>query len=323
MKKPKVLVTRRWPTVVEEKLENLYDVTLNISDMPMDINDFREAIRQFDAILPTVTDLIPEEVFEVKNCRTRVLANFGAGYSHINTVAAKSSNVIVTNTPDVLSDCTADITLTLMLMAARRAGEGERELRTGEWSGWRPTHLVGTKVTGKTLGIIGFGRIGQEVAKRAHYWFGMKIIVQNRSQIKDEILLQTNASQVDNLNDLLPAVDFLSLHCPGGNENRHLISSYELSKMKNDAVLINTARGEIVDDEALINALKSNIIGGAGLDVFEGEPNLNLNYLDCKNVVLLPHLGSATKETREAMGFRVMDNLEDFFGNKAPRDQVF
>lgn len=323
MKKPKVLVTRRWPAVVEEKLKNLYDVTLNTSDMPMDNNDFSEAFGRFDAILPTVTDLIPAEVFDVKNIRTRVLANFGVGYSHIDTTAAKSSNVIVTNTPDVLSDCTADITLTLILMAARRAGEGERELRAGEWSGWRPTHLVGTKVSGKTLGIIGFGRIGQEVAKRAHHGFGMKILVQNRSQIKNEILLQTNASQVDSLDDLLPVVDFLSLHCPGGNENRHLISSYELSKMKNDAVLINTARGEVVDDEALINALKSNIIRGAGLDVFEGEPNLNPNYLGCKNVVLLPHLGSATRETREAMGFRVMDNLEDFFRNKAPRDQIF
>ena len=192
------------------------------------------------------------------------------GYAHIDISVAQSLGITVTNTPDVLSDCTADITLTLMLMAARRAGEGEREVRASQWEGWKPTHLVGTKLTGKTLGIIGFGRIGQEVAKRAHHGFGMKILVQNRSSIDRSILNQTKAVQIDKIDDLLPDIDFLSLHCPGGEENRDLISLAELKLMKQEAILINTARGEVVNDSALIYALKNKIIYAAGLDVYNG-----------------------------------------------------
>ena len=207
-------------------------------------------------------------------------------------------------------------------MVARRAGEGERELRAGEWTGWRPTHLVGTKVSGKTLGIVGFGRIGQEMARRAHHGFGMKIVVQNRSRVSPDVLARFNATQVDGLEDLMPKCDFVSLHCPGGPANRHLINTRMLNLMKPDAFLINTARGEVIDELALSRALWFETIGGAGLDVFDGEPRINPDLLDCDNLVMLPHLGSATREAREAMGFRVLDNLTDFFAGREPRDRV-
>ena len=319
----KVLVSRRWPDAVEKQLKEDYDVTLNPEDKPMDVAAFRAALMEYDAVCPTVTDKMGADVFDgLENPRCKILGNFGVGYTHIDVDAATAAGMTITNTPDVLSDCTADIALTLMLMASRRAGEGERELRAGNWTGWRPTHLVGTKMTGKTLGIIGYGRIGQETAKRAHHGFGMKIMVQNRSKVKPEILAETNATQVDSVADLLPQVDYLSLHCPGGDANRDLISADELEKMKNSAILINTARGEVVNDEALIAALNNGQIAAAGLDVFDGEPNLHKGYMGCENAVLLPHLGSATAETREGMGFRVLDNLKAFFNDQVPPDKV-
>lgn len=322
MSQLKVLLSRQWPKVVEEALQQKYDVTLNSSDLPMTTAAFRDALQQYDVILPTVTDVMNAAVFEGIESRTKFIGNFGVGYTHIDMDATKSVGIIVSNTPDVLSDCTADLTLTLMLMAARRAGEGERELRAGKWAGWRPTHLVGQRLTGKTLGIIGFGRIGQEVAKRAHFGFGMQIVVQNRSALSDDVLAVTGAKQVDSVDTLLEQSNFVSLHCPGGDANRNMIAAPQLEKMKNTAVLINTARGEVVDEAALIYALKTGQIAAAGLDVFDGEPNVNAEFLECENVVLLPHLGSATKETREAMGFRVMDNLADFCAGVEPRDRV-
>ncbi len=322
MTKPKILVSRRWPEAVETAMVEKYDVTFNIKDKPLSTNEFKDALSIYDAILPTVTDKISSEVFRVKNPRTKIFGNYGVGFSHIDIPAAKAAGITVSNTPDVLSDCTADITLTLMLMAARRAGEGEREVRSGNWEGWRPRHLIGTRITGKTLGIIGFGRIGREVAKRAHFGFGMKIVVQNRSKIGNDILIRTNAHQVDNLDELLETSDFISLHCPGGDDNHHLISTKQFKKMKNSAILINTARGEVVDDNALILALKSKEISAVGLDVFNNEPNINPELMKFENAILLPHLGSATQETREAMGFRVLDNIADFFEGKVPRDKV-
>ena len=322
MTKPKILVSRRWPEAVETAMVKKYDVTFNIKDKPLSTNEFKDALSIYDAILPTVTDKISSEVFRVKNPKTKIFGNYGVGFSHIDIPAAKAAGITVSNTPDVLSDCTADITLTLMLMAARRAGEGEREVRSGNWEGWRPRHLIGTRITGKTLGIIGFGRIGREVAKRAHFGFGMKIVVQNRSKIGNDILIRTNAHQVDNLDELLETSDFISLHCPGGDDNHHLISTKQFKKMKNSAILINTARGEVVDDNALILALKSKEISAVGLDVFNNEPNINPELIKFENAILLPHLGSATQETREAMGFRVLDNIADFFEGKVPRDKV-
>lgn len=322
MTRPSVLVTRRWPEAVEQKLAANYEVVLNSSDRPMTPNEFREAIQHYDAILPTVTDKIGPEALDVPKAQTKIFANYGVGYTHIDVEKAKTHGIAITNTPDVLSECTADLAMTLMLMVARRAGDGERELRAGKWDGWRPTHLIGTKVSGKTLGIVGFGRIGQEMAKRAHFGFGMDIVVFNRSKVHPEVLAKFNATQAPTIENLLPQCDFVSLHCPGGAANAKLINSQRLDLMKPDAFLINTARGEVIDETALAQALMYETIGGAALDVFEREPTVDPTLAQCDNLVMLPHLGSATREARQAMGFRVLDNLNDFFEGKAPRDRV-
>ena len=322
MAKPSVFVTRRLPHAVEAELSHRFEVTINKGDQQLGTEEFREAVRKYDAVLPTVTDKFCGQAMDVSSPQAKILANYGVGFSHIDIPSVSRHGITVTNTPDVLSQCTADLAMTLLLMAARRAGEGERELRNGDWTGWRPTHLVGTKVSGKTLGIIGFGRIGQEMARRAHHGFDMDILVYNRSPIDSEKLAAFGAKQIDSIDELLPKCDFISLHCPGGTENRHLINAKRLDLMRPDAFLINTARGEVVDDHALSQALWFNTIGGAALDVFEGEPRINPNLLACDNLVMLPHLGSATREAREAMGFRAMDNLVDFFEGREPRDRV-
>lgn len=320
--KPSVLVTRRWPAAVEAQLQERYNVALNTGDKPMSPAEIRAALKTHDAVLPTVTDKLGAEALDVGTPKARILANYGVGYSHICEASARSLEMTVTNTPDVLSECTADLAMTLLLMVARRAGEGEREAREGRWTGWRPTHLVGTKVSGKTLGIVGYGRIGQEMARRAHHGFGMEIIVYNRSQVDPEVLAKCNARQVETIEDLLPKCDFVSLHCPGGKQNRHLINSRRLDLMRPDAFLINTARGEVVDEFALSQSLMFDMIGGAALDVFDSEPRINPVLQQCDNLVMLPHLGSATREAREAMGFRVLENLDDFFAGRDPRDRV-
>lgn len=322
MSKPKVFVTRRWPKAVEQRLSELFDPTFNEVDRPLSESRLREAMLDHDALLPTVTDKVGASVFEGDNPKVQIIGNYGVGFSHIDVEAAKSKDIVVTNTPDVLSECTADIAMTLMLMTARRAGEGERELRDGRWTGWCPTHLVGQKLSGKTIGIVGFGRIGKELARRARFGFGMNILVQNRSQVASETLDEFNATQVTDIDTLLKQSDFVSLHCPGGDANRHLINRERLSKMQPHSILINTARGEVIDEDALVEALRDGTIAGAGLDVFDGEPAVRENLIACQNAVLLPHLGSATRETREAMGFRVIDNLTAFFNGKEPADKI-
>lgn len=322
MTKPSILVTRRWPKNVEKRLCKLYDTTLNDSNIPLDATTLRDSLLHFDAVLPTVTDKIDATVLNVSNPRAKILANYGVGYSHICADSAQKAGLIVTNTPEVLSECTADIAMTLMLMVARRAGEGEREARAGKWKGWHPTHMVGTKVSGKTLGIVGFGRIGQEMAKRAYHGFGMRIITYSIGTIEPDVLAKYDVTRCNMLEDLLTQSDYVSLHCPGGDENRHLINEKTLRTMKKSAFLINTARGEVVNEQDLGDALKNGTIAGAGLDVFEHEPQITPELTKLDNIVLLPHLGSATLETREAMGFRVLDNLEDFFAGKKPRDRV-
>ncbi len=303
-------------------LAEKYDCEFNTTDIAFDQQKYRDALQRADALLSTVTDNLDASVMSVKEPRTRVIANFGVGYSHIDLEAAKSNNIAVTNTPDVLSDCTADLAMTLLLMSARRAGEGERELRSGGWTGWRPTHLMGRKVSGKKLGIIGFGRIGRAMARRAHAGFGMNIKVFNRSTVPSAALDAVAAESVASVEDLLRVCDFVSLHCPGGGANTHLINSARLAVMKPDAFLINTARGEVVDEDALIDALANNRLAGAGLDVFENEPAIDSRFLKLSNAVLLPHLGSATQETRDAMGFRVVSNLDQFFSGSEPADRV-
>lgn len=321
MPKPKVLVTRAWPEAVEARLKGSYDVTLNPKDVIHSAADLRKAAGEYDAILPTVTDRLGAEVL-APGGRLRFIGNYGVGYSHIDVAAAKAAGIVVSNTPDVLSDCTADIAMTLLLIVARRAGEGERFLRAGLWAGWRPGQLIGRKVSGATLGIVGFGRIGQAMAQRARHGFGMNVLVQNRSPVAAEVLAAYGARQVASLDEMLPEVDFLSLHCPGGGANRHLIDARRLALMRRDAFLVNTARGEVVDEAALAEALAAGRLAGAGLDVFEEEPKVTAALMTMENVALLPHLGSATRETRDAMGHRAVDNLDAFFAGREPPDRV-
>lgn len=322
MPRPKILLTRRWPKAVEKHLMERYDVTLNETDQPFETSEFRDAMTRYDAVCPTVSDRMGADVFKAPEIRAKILGNYGVGFSHIDVNACKSREIVVTNTPDVLTDCTADLAMMLMLMVARRAGEGERQLRSRSWTGWRPTHMLGAKVSGKTLGLVGFGRIGQATAIRAHKGFGMKVLYFSRHRAAPEIEAETGGQYVDSLDDLIVESDFISLHCPGGADTRHLINAQRIERMRPGAFLINTARGEVVDEDALIDALKHNRIGGAGLDVYEREPDVPNGMIALNNVVLLPHLGSATTETRVAMGMRVAANLDAFFDGKEPPDRV-
>ncbi len=320
--KPRILVTRRWPAAVEQVLADRFDATLNERDVPMTAAELGGALRAYDAVLPTVSDRLPAELFAGGGLRAKILGNYGVGYNHIDVAAAKAAAIAVTNTPGVLTDCTADIAMTLLLTVARRAGEGERQVRAGEWTGWRPTHMIGSKVTGKTLGIIGFGRIGKAMAKRCHFGFDMDVVFYNRSRVDPDEASRYGARQLDTVEDVLKVADFVSLHCPGGGENRHLINAERLALMKKGAYLVNTARGDVIDEPALVAALETGVIRGAGLDVFEVEPNVPERLRALENAVLLPHLGSATQETRVAMGMKVVDNITAFFAGREPPDRV-
>lgn len=322
MSKPKVLITRRWPASVEAKLQALYDVTLNIDDHPFSADELKAALQNYDAVCPSVCDSLPAEVLNVTGKRCKILGNFGVGFNHIDVNAAKQQGLIVTNTPGVLTESTADIAMTLLLMSARRGAEGDRLVRAGLWTGWCPTHMMSSDVTGATLGLIGFGRIAQAMARKAHYGFGMKILYIKPSPADPAAVDDLQAVRCDSLEDLLPQCDYVSLHCPGGSDTRHLIAENSLKLMKPTAHLINTARGDVVDSKALIKALKEKGIAGAGLDVYEGEPNIDPGFLTLDNVSLLPHLGSATIATRTAMGEKVLANLAAFFGGQPLPDRV-
>lgn len=322
MSKPKVVITRRWPDAAEARAKELFDVRLNEDDHPMSAAELQDALKNADAVCPTVSDAINAEVLSAEPMQCKILGNFGVGFNHINLDAAKKRNLVVTNTPDVLTDCTADLAMILMLMVARRAGEGERHVRNKQWTGWRPTHMIGTKVTGKTLGLVGMGRIARAMAHKAHHGFGMKIIFTDPYPPPEEIVKDLKAKARASIEDVMKEADFVSLHCPGGKETYHLINKERISLMKPGAFLINSARGDVIDPDALITALKNGTIAGAGLDVYEGEPKVQDEFLTMENVVLLPHLGSATMETRVAMGMRAIDNVQDFFEGKEPRDRV-
>ena len=321
MSKPKVIVSRKWPEKVEAQLKELYDVQLNENDIPMTADEMKHALANCDAFCPTVTDAVNADVLSGDNIRAKMIGSYGVGYNHLDLDAAKAAGLTVSNTPEVLTDCTADIAMGLLISAARRIGEGERHLRNGEWTGWRPTHMMANKVTGKTLGLIGFGRIAQAMATKAHFGFGMKIIFSDPRPPSDDIINKFGAT-VMSVEEVLQQSDFVSLHCPGGEATYHLINEERINMMQPHAILINTARGDVIDNQALIGALKSGKIAGAGLDVFECEPKLDPGFLDCENAVLLPHLGSASIETRIAMGERVLDNLKAFFNGETPRDKL-
>ena len=322
MNKPKVFITRRWTASVEEKLRHLYDVTLNETDRPLTADEFKAALQQYDAVCPTVCDSFPAEILNVENKRCKILANFGVGYNHIDIPAAKANGLMVTNTPDVLTQSTADIAMTLLLMTARRGAEGDRLVRAKKWTGWCPTHMLSSNVTGATLGLIGFGRIGQAMARKAHHGFDMNIIYYNPSAANEYVTQDLQAKRCNTVEDVLAQADFVSLHCPAGANTKHLINAQTLKLMKPSAHLINTARGDVVDSVALCEALKNKQIAGAGLDVYENEPHIYEGFLALENVELLPHLGSATLETRTAMGEKVLANLAAYFAGDTLPDRV-
>ena len=322
MSKPKVVVTRRWPESVETQLREHFDVQLNEDDRPLSKQALKDALGSADALFPTVTDPIDAEVLSAEPLRARLIGNYGVGFNNIDTQAAKARGLVVTNTPEVLTDATADLAITLLLAAARRIGEGERHVRSRSWTGWRPTHMLGTQVTGKTLGLIGFGRIGQAVARRARFGFDMRVLFFDPYPPNDETVQALEAERRDSVEAILEESDFVSLHCPATPENRHLINTERLQAMKPEGLLINTARGDVVDEAALDHALGSGVIAGAGLDVFEREPDVIDGLLSRENVVLLPHLGSATRETRVAMGLKVLENAVAFFKGEEPPNRV-
>ena len=320
--RPVVVVTRRLPDPVEQELTREFDARLNTDDRPLGPDGLREALRNADGILCTVTDRLSSEVLSVEPRRTRILANFGVGFNNIDVDAARAHDLAVSNTPDVLTDATADLAFTLLLMVARRTGEGERQVRGGQWTGWRPTHMLGTHVAGKTLGLVGMGRIARAVARRAHHGFGMKVIYHDPYPPPPDVAAALGAEPRAILEQVLREADFVSLHCPATPETRHLMNRERLAQMRSDAYLINTARGDVVDEAALVEALTSRRLAGAGLDVFEKEPEVTPALLAMENVVLLPHLGSATRETRVAMGMRALENLRLFFKGSPLRDRV-
>lgn len=320
--RPRVVITRKIPAACEEEAGRLFDAVINRDDVALTATQLQDALRTADALLPTVTDKVNAEVLGAEPLRAKIIANFGVGFNNIDINAAKARSLTVTNTPDVLTDDTADIAMTLLLMVGRRAAEGDRHVRTRAWTGWRPTHMLGAKVSGKTLGLVGFGRIARAVAQRAHHGFGMKVIFHDPFPPKPEDAKALGAEPRPTIDAVLAEADFVSLHCPATPETRHLINQTRLGQMQRHAFLINTARGDVVDEAALVTALRSGVIAGAGLDVFEKEPTVTPELLTLDNVTLLPHLGSATLETRVAMGMRAIENLKLFFAGQPVRDRV-
>ncbi|MCY3606254.1 MAG: D-glycerate dehydrogenase [Gammaproteobacteria bacterium] len=318
----RIVLSRRWPKRIEALLEEDYEVWRNDKDQAMSAAAMRQALRRGDGFCPTVTDRMDAEVLRVPSPRTRILANFGVGFEHIDLDAARRSGIVVTNTPDVLTDCTADLTMALILATARGVVSGDRMLRAGDWAGWRPTHIPGVRVSGKTLGLVGFGRIGRAVARRAGPGFGMRVRVLDTRPPADEEARDLGVEVCADLDDLLETSDFVSLHCPVTPKTEGMIGEPQFRRMRPGAILINTARGALVDERALAGALRSRRLAAAGLDVYAREPEVPAELREIGRVVLLPHLGSATRETREAMGMRVKENLDRFFAGEEPPDRV-
>lgn len=318
-KKPVVLVTRRLPQAVEQRLQHDYDARLNVSDEVYDGEQLIALAQGADAIIPCHTERLTAEVVARLPDSVRAICSFSVGYDHIDLAAAKSRGIIVTNTPDVLSNATAEVAMLLLLGAARRAHEGARTLRSNTWAEWSATGQLGIEVTGKRLGIIGMGRVGQVMARRAR-GFDMQIHYYNRHRLGPEI--EQGAVYHADLHDLLAHSQFLSIHCPATPDTHHLLNAERIALLPDAAVVVNTARGAVVDDDALIAALTSGKLFAAGLDVFNGEPNIDPRYRDLDNTFLLPHIGSATRETRDAMGFRALDNLDAIMEGMQPRDRL-
>jgi hydroxypyruvate reductase len=302
------------PRRVIETACAFFEVELREENTPLKPGQMKGALALYDGIMPTLGDMFTADIFaEAEGSRCRILANFGVGYNHIDVAAARAVGIAVTNTPGAVTDATADIALMLMLMSARRAGEGERLVRAGRWTGWNPTQMLGLHMTGKTVGIVGMGRIGQAIARRCHHGFGMEVLYYNRSPKAVDL----PARQVESLKALAGAVDFLVAALPGGAETRNIIGAEVLAAMRPTAHLVNIARGDVVDEAALIEALGQGRIAGAGLDVYAREPEVPAALRALENVTLLPHLGTAALEVREAMGLMAVENLRAFFAGEA------
>ena len=319
-KKPVVHLTRKLPDSTETRMRELFDARLNDTDTPLTNEELVAMVKEADVLVPTVTDRIDADLIAVAGDQLKLIASFGTGVDHIDLAAAKARGITVTNTPGVLTEDTADVAMALMLAVPRRIAEGDKVTRTGEWTGWAPTGMLGHRINGKRLGIIGMGRIGRAVAHRAHFGFGMEIVFQNRSPVDDGA--GVGGRQLASVAEVCAASDFVSLHCAATPETRHILGREALAAMSPSAYVINTARGDVVDEDALVAALESGAIAGAGLDVFQGEPAVNPAILAAPNTVLLPHLGSATRETRVAMGLKVVANARAFAAGDPLPDPV-
>ena len=319
MSKAVILVTRKLPAAVEARLSRDYSPIFNPEDRRYSTDELLQKSEGTDAMLPCHTENLSSEVIEKLPDSVKAIANFSVGVDHCDLNAAKKKGIIVTNTPDVLTDATAEIAMLCLLGAARRAGEGERLIRERKWNTWSPDFMVGTQVTGKRIGIIGMGRVGQVTAKRAR-GFDMQVHYYNRRRLPEA--LEQGAVFHESLSTLLPISDFLALHCPSTPETQDLVNEALIAQLPKGAILVNTARGNVIDEDALINALRSGRLRAAGLDVYKNEPAIREEFSQLENLFALPHVGSATHETRDAMGFRALDNLDAIFSGREPKDRV-
>ena len=320
-KKPLVIVTRKLPDVIETRMMELFETRLNLEDTPMSQAELSAAVAEADVLVPTVTDRIDSKILSQAGDNLKLIASFGTGIDHIDFAAAKKRNITVTNTPGVLTEDTADMTMALILAVPRRLSEGERLVRAEKWDGWGPTLMLGNRIWGKRLGIVGMGRIGQAVAHRAR-GFGLSIHYHNRQRVHPETESELKATFWESLDQMLAHMDIISINCPHTPATFHLLSERRLKLVKPHAYIVNTSRGEVIDEKALTRMLASGEIAGAGLDVFEHEPAVNPKLLNLENVVLLPHMGSATLEGRLDMGEKVIVNIKTFADGHTPPDRV-
>ena len=319
--KPLVIVTRRLPELVETRLMELFNTKLSIDDKPFSKKQLIDAVKEADILVPTVTDKIDTDVLEASSKKLKLIANFGNGTDHINIETAQKKNIIVTNTPGVLTEDTADMVMGLLLAVPRKVIAGENLIRSGKWEGWSPTHMMGRRIWGKRLGIIGMGSIGQAVARRA-IGFGLNIHYHNRNRLPDVIEESHQATFWEDLDQMLPKMDIISVNCPSTPETYHLLSRERLSSLQTHAYIINTSRGKVINEEALAELLSEGKIAGAGLDVFEREPSVSKILLGAPNRVLLPHMGSATVEARIEMGEKVIVNIQTLLNGHRPPDRI-
>lgn len=320
-KKPLVVVTRKLPDAIETRMMELFDTRLNLKDVPLTKAEMIEAVKAADVLVPTITDRIDAAILAQAGPQLKLIANFGTGVDHIDLATARSRAITVTNTPGVLTEDTADMTMGLILAVPRRLAEGERVMRSGNWKGWTPTSMLGHRIWGKRLGIIGMGRIGQSVARRAKA-FGMSIHYHNRKRVHPGIESELEATYWESLDQMLARMDVVTIHCPHTPATFHLLSARRLALLQKHAYVINTARGEVMDENALTRMLSRSELAGAGLDVFEHEPAVNPKLIEMDNVVLLPHMGSATIEGRIDMGEKVIINIKTFADGHNPPDRV-